>query len=271
MSPRPASKPLPRTPRRRPAHMSAAPNPTTVTARGTPPSPVAERPPVAVTTDRPDRLSLVDEHSVLVWQTCAYATDLIEASQRGGRLHATREAMLGFLHYGLLPFLRDEERQLPNARANEHRTQKLLDEHCLIRADVEALESIDVGVDLAPAARVLVNRLDRHVQREDAWVDGATLVTRTPATMTTVAAWVLPLVSGPDIDLDILPVGDTHELVASRLATLRVGDTVRLHAGYDLHPLWQRLHTRCPGSHAWVYEKCGPHRWIARVTRHERE
>jgi hypothetical protein len=115
--------------------------------------------------------TLSDEHSVLLWQTCAYAADLIEAARAGRPLNTARDAMLEFAHYGLLPYLREEERRLPPHRLrDDHLTKVLLDDHARIRSGVDNIEAGRSRQLLVLAADALVGRLDRHVRREESWV-----------------------------------------------------------------------------------------------------
>lgn len=81
---------------------------------------------------------------------------------------------------------------------------------------------------------------------------------------------------GPDLHravrgaaVDALPVEDRDTLVLHRLQQMRGNQNLRLHAGYDLHPLWRRLHGCNPDSHVWVYEQEGPNQWTARIARHD--
>ncbi len=115
--------------------------------------------------------TLSDEHSVLLWRTCAYAADLIEAAGRGRPMRRAQDDMLEFAHYGLLPYLAEEERQLPPHRLrDDHLTKVLVHDHARIRSGVDNLEAGHSRQLLALAANDLVYRLDRHVRREETWV-----------------------------------------------------------------------------------------------------
>jgi uncharacterized protein (DUF2249 family) len=211
--------------------------------------------------------ALVDEHSVLLWQTCAYADELTDAAESGRPLTPAFDALLEFLHYRLLPYLRDEERQLaPSKLRDEHMTRLLLADHERLRADVDNVESSRSRRLLTLAADVLVDRLDHHVRREECWVAdpsaGATVGVETEA-------WAVPLLLTDDIDLDALPAEHVSSLVLGRLQRMRAGETVRLHARHDLHELWRRHHAGSSDTHAWVYEADGPDDWIARITRRD--
>ncbi len=210
---------------------------------------------------------ITDEHSVLLWQTCGYADELIETAESAGPLVPAYEAMLGFLHYRLLPYLAGEESRLgPDGLCDPHLVRTVLADHDRIRDDVENVEGSRTRRLLALSAGVLVERLGRHVQREEAWVcDPASPAD--PA-RSDVAGWAVPLLLADDIELDALPVEDRDVLVLERLRRMRAGETLRLHADHDLHGLWRR-HTRgSRGTHAWVYEQTGP-RWSVRVTRRD--
>ena len=205
-----------------------------------------------------------DEHSVLLWQTCAYADDLGDAVRTGRRLTPAHDAMLEFLHYRLLPYLTNEERQLvPHRLRDDHLLQLLAADHERLRADVDNIESSRTRRLLALAAAALVDRLDRHARREESWLAdplGDPL-------QADVQDWALPLLFADVIDLDALPPEHREPLVRQRLAWLRPGETVRLQAGSDLHPLWRRQHVYDRNAHSWVYEEDGPTRWQARITR----
>ena len=203
-----------------------------------------------------------DEHSVLLWQTCAYADDLGDAARSGRRLTAAYDAMLEFLHYRLLPYLRDEERNLPPARLrDEHMMRLLLSDHNRLRADVDNIESSRTRRVLTLATEAFVDRLDRHVRREEAWIRPAD--TAAPD----VESWALPLLLDDEIDVDALPKDHRTTLLCRRLMWLRPGETVRLDSRSDLHPVWRAVRVPDHDAYGWVYEEDGPTRWRARITR----
>jgi uncharacterized protein (DUF2249 family) len=209
--------------------------------------------------------ALADEHSVLLWQTCAYAEDLSDAAQAGQRLTPAYDAMLEFLHYRLLPYLRDEERQFPPSKLrDEQMTRLVLADHERLRADVDNVESSRTRRLLTIASDVLVDRLDHHARREERWVAAPTVVVPDGVHL---EKWAVPLLLTDDIDLDSLPAEHVSGLVIRRLQRMHAGDTVRLHAGHDLHALWRQQHAGSPDTHVWVYEAEGPADWIARITR----
>jgi uncharacterized protein (DUF2249 family) len=211
--------------------------------------------------------SLVDEHSVLLWQTCAYVENLTDAVQSRQRVTPAYDAMLQFLHYGLLPYLSKEERQFPPSKLrDEHLSRLLLADHERLRDDVDNIEGSRTRRLLTLASDVLVDRLDRHIRREESWIRNPSSGTVTDADLDD---WALPLLLSGDIVLDALPVEDRDTLVLHRLQQMRGNESLRLHAGYDLHPLWRRLHRCNPHSYIWVYEQDGPDQWTARVTRRD--
>lgn len=217
-----------------------------------------------VTATRPDRATLADEHDVLLWQTCSYADELIDAVESGRPAAGAHDAMLEFAHYRLLPYLAAEERRLPAERLrDDHFSQLLLDDHARIRYGVDNVEAGRTRQLLALAADGLVERLDRHIRREQTWVTRDAAIPDDPES----ASWALPLVLADEIDLDALPAEFREQLVLQRLGWMRCGETLRLDASYDLHPLWLRDHRRDPHGHAWVYEQDGPSHWRARITR----
>lgn len=120
---------------------------------------------------RPDVATLSDEHSILLWQTCAYAEDLIDAVRAGRRATQARDALLEFAHYRLVPYLSEEEGRLPSTPLrDDHLWQLLLDDHARIRLGVENINASRTRELLALSARGLVERLDRHIRREETWV-----------------------------------------------------------------------------------------------------
>ena len=208
---------------------------------------------------------LVDEHSVLLWQTCAYADDLVAAASSRGPLGTPYDAMLGFLHYRLLPYLGAEESALVGDPDLDSVQRGLRDEHDRIRGHVDDLDHARTRRALARSAAGLVRRLDLHVQRED---DVAGAAPR-PAPGAPPAVWALPLLLGDEIDLAGLPPDSRDAMVLERLRRMRLGETVLLHADRDLHPIWQRLHVMAPGEHGWAYVVAGPDRWTAEVSRRD--
>jgi uncharacterized protein (DUF2249 family) len=212
-------------------------------------------------------VAIADEHSVLLWQTAAYAEDLTDAARSSRRLTPAYDAMLGFLHYRLLPYLSAEEREIdPGRLRDEHLTRQLMADHERLRADVDNVESSRTRRLLMLAAEVLVDRLDHHMRREEAWVTDACADVDLP-NLDIDEQWALPLLLRGDIDLDALPETVRDALVLGRLQRMRRGETLRLHASHDLHDLWRRHHRLDAASHAWVYEQSGPTEWVARVTR----
>jgi len=211
---------------------------------------------------------LTDDHSVLLWQTCAYADDLTDAVHLGYRLTPAHDAMLRFLHYRLLPYLATEERQLPPTRLRDgHMLRLLLTDHERLRDDVDNIESSRTRQLLALATAALVDRLARHVRREERWVKAASSC----EAPTDAADWALPLLLGDDIDLDAVPADQRDRLLRQRLGWMRPGDVVHLESTRELHEMWRRHHISSPHSHIWVYEQDGPEFWRVRVTRRELE
>lgn len=209
------------------------------------------------------------EHSVLLWQTCAYADDLSKAARSARMLTAAYDAMLEFLHYRLLPYLSEEECRLPGARLRDERMRGLLlTDHERLREDVDNIEASRTRRLLALTADALVERLDRHVRREEVWVADQGIDRAAEADQ---LSWALPLLLTNDIDVDALPAPYRERLVLQRLARMRPGEAIRLQAGEDLHPLWRRQNGCTPDSHVWVYEAAGPRQWRARVTRRSAE
>lgn len=209
----------------------------------------------------------MDDHSVLLWQACAYADDVAEAAGSGADFAPAVRAMLTFLHYRLLPYLVAEESRLGPAQLRDERMADLLmTDHQRLRADVENLESSRTRSLVGLAAAALVNRLDRHLRREESWVDDACAGSGNGVD---VDDWELLLRLSHAIDLDSLPPGCRDDLVLRRLQAMRCGETLRLHATRNLHDLWRRHQAVDPGSHAWVYEQDGPTRWDVRVTRRD--
>jgi hypothetical protein len=80
---------------------------------------------MAATTLTAPHRTLTDTHSVLLWQTCAYADELIDTAQSRRPLTPAINTMFDFLHYRLLLYLGAAERQLPGERL----TQVLLTDH----------------------------------------------------------------------------------------------------------------------------------------------
>lgn len=205
---------------------------------------------------------LDQEHSVLVWQTCAYADDLTEAARSGRGLTKAYDAMLEFLHYRLLPYLSDEERQLPPDRLrDDHLLRLLVTDHERLRADVDNIESSRTRPVLVLATDALVDRLDRHVRREESWIAPEQLA------VPDIDAWALPLLLDDQIDIDALPQERSADLVRHRLGWLRPGEALYLESRSDLHPLWRRIHAVDGNRYVWVYDEDGPTRWHVKVSR----
>jgi hypothetical protein len=115
--------------------------------------------------------AVMDEHSLLLWQTCAYADDLTDALRDGRPFTGSYQALIDFLHERLLPYLRDEEGRLPAARLRDDHLAPLIgSEHARLRADVSSIEDSRTLELLAMATERLVDRLERHVSREESWL-----------------------------------------------------------------------------------------------------
>jgi uncharacterized protein (DUF2249 family) len=220
---------------------------------------------VLATTAREARpRTLADEHSVLLWQTCAFADELVDATGARGTLLPAYDRMLGFLHHRLLPYLGAEERRLPTGELRDgHLAGILLADHDRIRADVENVEAARTRRLLSIATSALVTRLDRHVQREASWVSADAQAVDDVE----LSVWMAPILLADEIDLDALPHDVSDRLVLARLRQLRPGDTVRLRAAHDLHPVWVHLQRLTPGEHAWAYDEQGPEVWTATIRR----
>jgi hypothetical protein len=120
------------------------------------------------------RPPLLDDHSVLVWQTCAYAEELGDAARSGARLTPPFDALLEFLRFRLLPYLRAEERQLTPPQLTDQDVRRLLlADHDRLRARVADLEAGRTRSMVVAACDGLVDGLDRHVRREERWLAAA--------------------------------------------------------------------------------------------------
>lgn len=213
---------------------------------------------------RSEAPALSDDHSILLWQTCAYADDLIEAARAGRPVTHAHDAILEFAHYRLLPYLAEEERCLAASQLRDNHFSRLLyDDHARIRHGVDNLDTSRTRGLLAVAAGGLVERLDRHIRREETWVIPDPADSATPAT----DDWALPLLLSDEIDIDALPDEARMRLLLQRLRWMRDGEAIHLQSSHDLRQLWIRSHALDPGSHAWVYEQEGPALWRVRVTR----
>jgi len=239
------------------------------------------------------QVALRDEHSILLWETCAYSDELIEAADSGLGLDAACGALLEFLHYRLLPYLCAEERRLCDSGLRDRALAHLLvADHERIRAHVDTLAASRTPRLRVISSRALVECLDRHVQREQSWVldrdmatdpkDGLAVITGWPAATdagavaTPVAAapvhgWALPLLLTDHVDLDALPKEIAEDLVLQKIQRMRCGEVFWLHASHDLHCLWVRQQALDPGRHSWVYEQEGPHEWVVRIGRRDGE
>lgn len=115
--------------------------------------------------------ALADDHSVLLWLTCAYAADVVETAEAGRDIAAGLASMLDFLHWGLLPYLRHEEQLLLEEDEQGSLASTVLAEHRRIRHDVAAIEQSKGHADRSRAAAgSLVMTLDQHIRREEGWV-----------------------------------------------------------------------------------------------------
>jgi hypothetical protein len=123
------------------------------------------------TATRADVSTMSVDHSILLWQTCAYADDVIDAARAGRSVTRAHDAILYFAHHRLLPYLAEEERCLSATPLRDNHLSRLLyDDHQRIRDGVDNLEACRTRELLALAADGLVERLDRHLRREEAWV-----------------------------------------------------------------------------------------------------
>jgi len=217
---------------------------------------------------------LSDEHSILLWETCAYSDALTQAADSGTGLDAACDALLEFLHYRLLPYLCAEERRLCDSGLRDRALADLLvADHDRIRAHVDTLSASRTPRLRVISSRALVDCLDRHVQREQSWVldidmaAGSDVGTGVAEGRALVRGWALPLVLTDHVDLDALPLDIAEELVVQKILRMRPGEVFWLHASHDLHCLWLRQQGGDPGRHSWVYEHEGPDEWVVRIAR----
>lgn len=79
--------------------------------------------------------------------------------------------MLAFLHYRLLPYLAEEEREPAGGRLRDHHmTRLVLADHSRLRSDADNIER-SVSRELVRLTAVtFVNRLDHYVRREVTWI-----------------------------------------------------------------------------------------------------
>jgi uncharacterized protein (DUF2249 family) len=210
---------------------------------------------------------LYDEHSILLWQTCAYAENVVDQPRARYPTENALSQLLGFLRCRLLPYLNREAELLGNVGLRtDWVARALLADHPRIRADVNRINASRTGSQTQQAVEALVGSLDRHLQHQQAWFAD-------PAVRQGVgyddepASWALPLLLGDDIDVESLPAVGGESLIIARLQQMRSGEVLRLHAGHSLHGLWRLLYARTRGDHGWVYEKDGPVEWTARITR----
>ncbi len=225
------------------------------------------QPPTHTVLDPRDALS--DEHTVLLWQICAYVDELIDAARTGRGLIRAFETLLKFLHYRLVPYLVAEEQDLAaHGLQPAHRIQQLT-EHNEIRETIEAIEAAETESRTLLATAALVTRIDQHARCEQSWIANNDHRASEVVHDDSAAGWVLPLLLTDDIDLDTLPAEAADALVLTRLLRMRCGEMLRLRARHDLHPLWRQLRARNHGDHAWVYETAGPENWVACITRLE--
>jgi hypothetical protein len=128
---------------------------------------------MVVAPDPTQQSVVTDEHSLLLWQACAYADELTDDVRQGRSFAASYDALVEFLHHRLLPYLDDEERRLPPGQLrDDHLATLIRTEHARLRADVDNIEGSRTRGVLALSAESLVDRLERHVHREEAWVTG---------------------------------------------------------------------------------------------------
>jgi len=152
-----------------------------------------------------------------------------DAAGAGKRLTPAYDATLAFLHYRLLPYLAEEERELAGGRLRDnHMTRLVLADHSRLRSDADNIERSRSRELVRLTTVTLVDRLDHHVRREATWI-------REAAGMNSAGDcprdWALPLVIGDTIDLDALPPAHRDSLVLQRLRWMRPGDTLHLEAG----------------------------------------
>src|SRR4051794_1308260 len=115
-------------------------------------------------------MSLSDEHSILLWETCAYSDELVRSADSTVGIDAASDALLEFLHYRLLPYLYAEERRLRDSGLRDRALADLLvADHDRIRAHVDTLAASRTPHLRVMSSRALVDCLERHVQREQSW------------------------------------------------------------------------------------------------------
>jgi uncharacterized protein (DUF2249 family) len=205
----------------------------------------------------------------LLWQICAYVDDFAAAARTGHELIPAFDSLLTFLHYRLLPYMAEEERRFRGEHLTPAEHHQQLTDHNQIRDSVEVIEGAETEALSLLATAALVTRIDEHAQREQSWITGYGQRIQGIGDDEAFANWALPLLLTEDIDIEALPSDYADTLVLARLLRMRRGESLRLRARHDLHPLWRQLRARDQGGHAWAYQTAGPRNWVACITRRE--
>lgn len=221
------------------------------------------------------RLTLADEHDLLLQQVAVRTEELLTAAESGRWPGSELQALLDYLRAEVLRQVVDEESLLLASHDQQEGFAGLVQDHVRLRVGVELLAAAAAGgqtdstTEVGAIARDLLAQLESHFATEETLLAASTKTNDVPATsLTTTRSHVwYPLTEGSVVDVDALPADHIVDALVDRLLRLRRGEQVELRSNSDLHALWRRMNWYDPGGYSLVHLLEGPPRWRALLTR----
>jgi Hemerythrin HHE cation binding domain len=221
------------------------------------------------------RLTVAEEHMLLLWQVTARAEELLAVAAEGRWPAAELAALAGYVQAEVLRQVSDEEALLfPAAPARE--AARLARDHARLRSAADVLARAAAGEqpmsarEVAAATRDFVSQLEHHLRAEESMLVAGRAARGVPGTAARSGhrhEWY-PLTEGPVADLDALPQGQAVAAATDRLLRMRHGEQVELQWGRDLSVVWREISELSPGGYRFIVLQDGPPRWRMQVTRH---
>lgn len=215
----------------------------------------------------PERLTLRDQHALLLQQVASRAEEVLAACDAGQWPDSQVQHLVAYLRAELLVHAAEEERSLFPGDLTTPGFDQLGLDHARLHELTEAIAATAANRSATTVAflvRDLLDVLERHVDAEEK------LLGHAPALADIEQRRGGAPTEGPVINIDLLPHDQATDLVIDRLLRLRPGQWVEIHSSRNLDLIWLRMDRIDPGGYGFAYLQDGPDHWCAQVKRRPR-